>query len=240
MSLVVLLFIIGFIGSFISGMVGIGGAIINYPMILYIPVLLGFTGYTSHEVSGITAVQVFFATFAGAWAYRKSNDMNKTLVMYMGASILIGSFIGSFGANILEEHTVNVVYAALATIAAIMMFVPKQNNSGEMVSKLVSVRCRGSFRHYRSWRFVPFSSHYASYFKITTAHDDRNIYRYYVYFLNRDYYRKSDYWASSYHSSSNYCGCQYICCATWSTSREEAKSKSTAICIVHFNCRHCC
>ena len=132
MSLVVLLFIIGFIGSFISGMVGIGGAIINYPMILYIPVFLGFYGYTSHEVSGITAVQVFFATFAGAWAYRKSNDMNKTLVMYMGASILIGSFIGSFGANILEEHTVNVVYAALATIAAIMMFVPKQNNSGDV------------------------------------------------------------------------------------------------------------
>ncbi|PEM80876.1 hypothetical protein CN558_28805 [Bacillus wiedmannii] len=132
MSLVVLLFIIGFIGSFISGMVGIGGAIINYPMILYIPVLLGFTSYTSHEVSGITAVQVFFATFAGAWAYRKSNDMDKTLVVYMGASILIGSFIGSFGANVLEEHTVNVVYAALATIAAIMMFVPKRNNADKV------------------------------------------------------------------------------------------------------------
>ena len=95
-------------------MVGIGGAIINYPMILYIPVLLGFSGYTSHEVSGITAVQVFFATFAGAWAYRKSNDMDKTLVVYMGASILIGSFIGSFGANVLAEHTVNVVYAAFS------------------------------------------------------------------------------------------------------------------------------
>ncbi|MGQ0422150.1 TSUP family transporter, partial [Bacillus sp. HC-Mk] len=75
MSGVLLLFIIGFIGSFISGMVGIGGAIINYPMILYIPVLLGFTGYTSHEVSGITAVQVFFATFAGAWAYQYFSDM---------------------------------------------------------------------------------------------------------------------------------------------------------------------
>lgn len=130
MSVVLLLFIIGFIGSFISGMVGIGGAIINYPMILYIPVLLGFTGYTSHEVSGITAVQVFFATFAGAWAYRKSSDMNKTLVVYMGASILIGSFIGSFSANLLNEHAVNVVYTVLATIAAIMMFVPKKNNSG--------------------------------------------------------------------------------------------------------------
>ncbi|EEL89407.1 sulfite exporter TauE/SafE family protein [Bacillus cereus] len=130
MSLTVLLFIIGFIGSFISGMVGIGGAIINYPMILYIPVLLGFTGYTSHEVSGITAIQVFFATFAGAWAYRKSNDMDKTLVVYMGASILIGSFVGSFSANLLNEHAVNIVYTLLATIAAIMMFVPKKNNSG--------------------------------------------------------------------------------------------------------------
>jgi uncharacterized membrane protein YfcA len=128
MSLTVLLFIIGFIGSFISGMVGIGGAIINYPMILYIPVLLGFAGYTSHEVSGITAIQVFFATFAGAWAYRKSNDMDKTLVVYMGASILIGSFVGSFSANLLNEHAVNVVYTLLATIAAIMMFIPKRSN----------------------------------------------------------------------------------------------------------------
>ena len=42
--------------------------------------------------------------------------MDKTLVVYMGASILIGSFIGSFGANVLAEHTVNVVYATLATI----------------------------------------------------------------------------------------------------------------------------
>ena len=49
----------------------------------------------------------------------------------MGASILIGSFIGSFGANALEEHTVNVVYAALAT-SAIMMFVPKRNNGDEV------------------------------------------------------------------------------------------------------------
>lgn len=128
MSLTVLLFIIGFIGSFISGMVGIGGAIINYPMILYIPVLLGFAGYTSHEVSGITAIQVFFATFAGAWVYRKSNDMDKTLVVYMGASILIGSFVGSFSANLLNEHAVNVVYTLLATIAAIMMFIPKRSN----------------------------------------------------------------------------------------------------------------
>ena len=39
-AFLVLIFAIGFVGSFISGMVGIGGAIINYPMLLFIPSLL--------------------------------------------------------------------------------------------------------------------------------------------------------------------------------------------------------
>ncbi|MBY0595725.1 sulfite exporter TauE/SafE family protein [Bacillus bingmayongensis] len=128
-SFMIVIFLIGFVGSFISGMVGIGGAIINYPMILYIPVLLGFTSYTAHEVSGITAIQVFFATFAGVWAYRKSGYINKTLVLYMGTSILVGSFVGSLGSKVLEEGQINIVYAILATVAAIMMFVPKRNQS---------------------------------------------------------------------------------------------------------------
>ncbi|WP_459500370.1 sulfite exporter TauE/SafE family protein [Bacillus sp. C1] len=127
-SFMIVIFLIGFVGSFISGMVGIGGAIINYPMILYIPVLLGMTGYTTHEVSGITAIQVFFATFAGGWAYRKSGYINKTLVLYMGTSILVGSFVGSVGSKILEEGQMNIVYALLATVAAVMMLMPKKND----------------------------------------------------------------------------------------------------------------
>lgn len=34
-------------------MLGVGGAIINYPLLLYIPVLFGFTGFNAHQVSGI-------------------------------------------------------------------------------------------------------------------------------------------------------------------------------------------
>ena len=39
----------------------------------------------------------------------------------------LGSFVGSLGSKVLDENQVNVVYAILATIAAIMMFVPKKN-----------------------------------------------------------------------------------------------------------------
>lgn len=117
---------IGLIGSFISGMLGVGGSIIKYPMLLYVPTLFGLSAFTAHEVSGISAVQVLFASLAGVWAYRKSGLLHKPLIMYMGSAILIGSFVGSYGSGFLSESAVNIVYGILAVIAAVMMFIPRR------------------------------------------------------------------------------------------------------------------
>ncbi|WP_110111842.1 sulfite exporter TauE/SafE family protein [Bacillus sp. CGMCC 1.16541] len=125
-AFIMTIFLIGFIGSYISGMLGIGGSIIKYPMLLYIPPLFGLAAFSAHEVSGISAVQVFFATIGGVWAYRKGGYLNKSLIAYMGVSILIGSFIGGFGSRVMSESGINVVYGILALIAAVMMFIPKK------------------------------------------------------------------------------------------------------------------
>ncbi|WP_099363944.1 sulfite exporter TauE/SafE family protein [Fredinandcohnia onubensis] len=126
-AFIITIFLIGFIGSYISGMLGIGGSIIKYPMLLYIPPLFGLAAFSAHEVSGISAVQVFFATIGGVWAYRKGGYLNKTLILYMGISILVGSFVGGFGSKFMSEGDINVVYGVLALIASIMMFIPKKN-----------------------------------------------------------------------------------------------------------------
>jgi len=123
---IVTIFLIGFIGSYVSGMLGIGGSIIKYPMLLYIPPLFGLAAFTAHEVSGISAVQVFFATIGGVWAYRKGGYLNKPLILYMGVSILIGSFVGSYGSKLISENGINFTYGILAATAAIMMFIPKK------------------------------------------------------------------------------------------------------------------
>lgn len=125
-TFILVLFLIGFIGSFISGMVGIGGAIINFPMLLYIPPLLGFAAFTSHAVSGISAVQVFFATIGGVLIYRKSGYLNKTIIFTMGISVLAGSFIGGYGSHLLSEQGINLVYGILAVVAVILMFIPRK------------------------------------------------------------------------------------------------------------------
>jgi len=51
-SFMIVLFLIGFVGSVISGMVDIGGSIIKYPMLLYVPPLLGMAAFSAHEVTG--------------------------------------------------------------------------------------------------------------------------------------------------------------------------------------------
>ena len=125
------LFIIGFIGAFISGMIGIGGAVINYPMLLYIPSLVGVMSLTAHEVSGIGAIQVFFATLGGVWAYRKSGLLNKALIIYMGSSILLGSVLGSYFSHYISEKGINFIYGILAIIAVILIFIPKKGQKGQ-------------------------------------------------------------------------------------------------------------
>ncbi|WP_026576955.1 sulfite exporter TauE/SafE family protein [Bacillus sp. UNC438CL73TsuS30] len=125
-SFIITIFLIGLVGSFISGMLGIGGAIINFPMLLYIPAMLGVGHFTAHQVSGITAIQVFFATIGGVLVYRKGGFLNKTLIAYMGISILLGSFIGGFSSTHMPESGINIVYGILALIAVFMMFVPKK------------------------------------------------------------------------------------------------------------------
>ncbi|KPV44950.1 sulfite exporter TauE/SafE family protein [Alicyclobacillus ferrooxydans] len=120
---------IGLVGSFVSGMLGIGGSIVKYPLLLYIPPALGPAMFSTHEVSGISAVQVLFSSIAGVLAYRNDRVLNTKLIVYMGSSILFASFFGAYMAKFMPEGSINLVYAVLATVAAIMMFAPKLESS---------------------------------------------------------------------------------------------------------------
>ncbi|WJY26254.1 MULTISPECIES: sulfite exporter TauE/SafE family protein [Sporosarcina] len=125
-TLIAVLFVIGFAGSFLSGMAGIGGAIVKYPMLLYIPPLFGLSAFTAHEVSGITAVEIFFASIAGVFAYRGTGLLHRQLILWMGGAVILGSFLGGLGSGYLSEQTVNLVYGVLAAAAAVLLFIPRK------------------------------------------------------------------------------------------------------------------
>ncbi|MBT2282738.1 sulfite exporter TauE/SafE family protein [Paenibacillus polymyxa] len=130
--LFVIMFILGLIGSFFSGLLGIGGAIINYPLLLYVPSLMGLEPFSAHQVSSISMFQVFFASLAGVIAFRRKVRTGKSggaivhrgLVLYMGSSILVGSLIGGFISGYLDGRVINLIYGILAIIAIVLMLIP--------------------------------------------------------------------------------------------------------------------
>lgn len=46
--------------------------------------------------------------------------------MAMGVAIVVGSFAGGYGSKFLADSAINITYAVLALIAAVMMFFPKR------------------------------------------------------------------------------------------------------------------
>ena len=121
-SLIVILSLIGAFGAFISGLVGIGGAIVIYPMLLFIPPIFGYK-ITPELASGLTAAQVFFSTMSGSMSQRHNPDVNKEIIVPMGFGILIGSLMGAYSASIFDGSLINIVYTFLAIVAVFLMFV---------------------------------------------------------------------------------------------------------------------
>ncbi|MGG1639753.1 sulfite exporter TauE/SafE family protein [Paenibacillus sp. NRS-1782] len=132
--------LLGLIGSFFSGLLGIGGAIINYPLLLFVPTGLDVAHFSAQEVSTISMFQVFFASLAGVLAFRSKKDepplVHKGLVLYMGTSIMLGSLIGGMVSHFLDEQVINIIYGVLAMIAVVLMLIPNKGGSEQSTSEI--------------------------------------------------------------------------------------------------------
>ncbi|KJS87178.1 MAG: hypothetical protein JM58_05070 [Peptococcaceae bacterium BICA1-8] len=135
MNIFIIVMALGFIGAFIAGMAGIGGAIIMIPLLYFIPQLLGVEQLSMQTIAAVTIVQVFVATGSAVLIHKSNNFVNNQLVLWMGTSIIIGSFIGGFGSKYVPEEFLSIIFATLALIASVMMFIPKKNTqeSGELI-----------------------------------------------------------------------------------------------------------
>ncbi|WP_336775186.1 sulfite exporter TauE/SafE family protein [Paenibacillus sp. MMO-58] len=140
--LYIVMTLLGLVGSFFSGLLGIGGAIINYPLLLYVPSSLGVAHFSAHEVSSISMFQVFFSSLAGVLAFRKKKNnkngaqIHSGLVLYMGISILCGSLLGGFSSKYLDGDAINIIYGILALIAVVLMLIPNKGKQSDNAQEI--------------------------------------------------------------------------------------------------------
>lgn len=121
-----LLTTLGFAGAFVAGLVGVGGAVLMVPLLLYIPPLAAFPPLDIHVVSGITTVQVAAAGLTGMLAHRRVGHVNTTVIAVLGGALTVGALAGGFVSARMPADVLSAVFASLAAMAAGFMLWGKQ------------------------------------------------------------------------------------------------------------------
>lgn len=119
------LFVLGGLGAFVSGLIGVGGAIVMIPLLLYVPPLLGVAALDVKTVAAITMVQVFVASMSGMIAHGRRHAVNLRLALVGGAAMAAGSLLGAVGSKYVGERWLLIVFALMVTLAFGLMFLPE-------------------------------------------------------------------------------------------------------------------
>lgn len=123
-SLALTLVGVGFLGAFFSGLLGIGGALVMFPLLLYVPPLLGVGQLEVKDVIGVTMTLVFVAAVSGFLAHRRQRAVSSRLTTIGGFAGITGSFGGALASKWVDDRWLLVVFAVVATVGAVLILMP--------------------------------------------------------------------------------------------------------------------
>ena len=103
----------------LSGILGIGGAVILIPMMRVVPPLMGAGELSMGEIAGITMLQVLAASIAGWLSHKKSGHAHTPTVLTLGIPMAAGAFAGAYWR--LPDEPRRIVFGILVLIALAML-----------------------------------------------------------------------------------------------------------------------
>jgi uncharacterized membrane protein YfcA len=130
-SLLASLTLLGFAGALIAGLLGVGGAILMIPLLLYTPPWLGFPPLDVRAVAGISMVQVFFAALSGAIAHGRRGAVHRGLTVTVGVMAALGSLVGGVASRWLHPLALLIIFAVMASLGAVLMWTAPIERGGQ-------------------------------------------------------------------------------------------------------------
>lgn len=119
-TVLLLLIVIGLITGAMSGLLGIGGAIIMIPALVY---LLGFNQQLAQGTS--LAVMLPPIGIIAAYNYYKAGEMNLKYALIVAGFFIIGSYFGSKLAIQIPQQVLRKIFAILLLVVAAKMLLSK-------------------------------------------------------------------------------------------------------------------
>lgn len=112
-----ILIVIGLVTGAVGGMLGIGGAIILIPALVY------FVGFSQHEAIGTSlAVMLPPIGLFAAYNYYKAGQVNIKYALIIAAAFMIGSYFTSKLALKIPEDIIRKIFGVFLFLIALRMF----------------------------------------------------------------------------------------------------------------------
>jgi uncharacterized membrane protein YfcA len=119
-----LLLLLGFAASFFSGLIGIGGALVTIPMLLYVPAALRLGSFDAREAAAIAVCQVAVAGGSATIANLSRGVVYRRLALYIVGAMTVASFATGWASQFLPARFLLALLAALALAGALAMVLP--------------------------------------------------------------------------------------------------------------------
>jgi uncharacterized membrane protein YfcA len=120
LSIIIVLLLVGLIAGMASGMVGIGGGIIIVPALVY------FLSMTQHQAQGVSIGMLLMPVgFLAAMNYYKSGNLNFKYSLIIGATFVIGAWIGSKISLNIDEALMRKIFGVFILLMALKMIFSK-------------------------------------------------------------------------------------------------------------------
>lgn len=128
-ALIALLASLGALGGFTAGLLGFGGGVVMFPLLLYVPALFGFADLDAKTVAAVVVAQVFFsASIAGA-AHFRSGHVHRPLTLTAGLASAGGAFLGGIAAQWVSDRFLLILFGSITLLVLAMMLLPAPGKS---------------------------------------------------------------------------------------------------------------
>ncbi|MDH3442617.1 MAG: sulfite exporter TauE/SafE family protein [Deltaproteobacteria bacterium] len=123
-GLLLTLFTLAGVAGFGAGFIGLGGGILLFPLLLYLPPVLSLEAIDAKTVAALVISQVFFAGVVGGAAHWRQGRVHKKLTLVGALASAVGAFIGGIGSKWVSEWFLLLLFGIVTVFAGAIMFLP--------------------------------------------------------------------------------------------------------------------
>jgi len=123
-ELFIFLLTLAWVAGFGAGFIGLGGGVLLFPLLLYLPPYLGLDPIDAKAAAALVISQVFFAGIIGGTAHWRKGRVHRQLTMVGALASAAGAFIGGVSSKWASEWFLLLLFGFITILAGLIMFLP--------------------------------------------------------------------------------------------------------------------